>query len=1379
MKRLLLIIFILFISLSIFAIERGLTITPLPLPEKGLTGRAKIYQPEAITANPQTGLRIDRDTWEAVDSIHVDCYIPAAGFIGTKFDATSVSLEKITNISTIIELSEIAIAKSPIWIRTALANTLCQLSEENQTKWAGVICDANDPYIDEIAFSVANCSVQYLESDNAYTELFTENAWLIYEIDNDLSYVDVIDYGNSFNDENYYSTTRYWKRDAEGNLSQQEVPRDIYYWYIVHPKLTDEIPAYIDPSTLESNSTHTNNITDPESGYFWRDYLYNHNDDGYPKLKYYLQNCEIAWNGQNLNTESAIGAMSSWLSQSLSFTSNSERPHQPVRIYDKHIGRCGEHADMRAAIARIGLIPATSILSISGDHTWNHFWDEQWIHWDSPDVNNPLLYENGWGKVFGSVFEIKSNGFLTAVTDMYSEGWATLEIYVLDDEGSPVDGARVILCTSSSNTTDNISITNSEGKCEFIVGDNRSYSFYVSSPVGNCSYQQIVDNTVDGETYTYSVNLLGTLPGLDYETITVPADYTDDYKIAAEFTLEKDVIYGTIPMDDTDNTFLCEATDGGMINFFMTDNTNFDQYQAGESFSTFNQLIDAETGSIDFDIPADDSWTAFWDNSTNSRNPQHVSGWVTLYSYDETGGMATISGTISDAVSGENISAVTITAGVYETTSDAEGNYSLSIYPNDYEINISKSGYADYSIAISVENGDNETQNVEMQELIYAPNNILAEILLTSQAHISWQQPTRMSNTRENQTRELLGYDVYRFLEGEENNLAQWELIAEEVSTSYYEDAAWINLPEGIYRYGVGASYSDGNDSARNISNRVYKDKFVSVNVDIYTNSSDSADGAIVKLSNQECPNSIYSYTSETVDESVTFAEVFKGTYTLQVSMSNFEDYIEDDIEIVDVSSLIALLNEIIYQVQGIAVIDHIAYWEPVPADQANRAFQNYKLFVDDMGNSIATTESHQYDLSGYGDDTHVVGISAVFTTGESTISNLEFNQGSSFESDLVANYHLDGSADDASENAHNGEIIGDITFADAGISGSCAEFDESAEYISAATVFTEAPEAFTLSWWILPDNAFNWNQQIRAAIGWDGFNFHTTNEGTIYTGTNTGTRFAPNTCSEGITVDEWQHFVYSYGNGMSALYKNGEKIASRENTAAPIAWGGFQIGHSNENTISGKVDEVVLWERALGTTETQHIFTSNFPYWGVLEGTVTNLADNTPVESAVLSIGMFSAVTDAAGHYSIDLAACSYSKLTCVVDNFDAEMVESIIISDGETTIIDFEYGFTGATSDAVIPNTNILFTNYPNPFNPSTTISYSLSDAQNVELAIYNIKGQLVNTLVNEIRPAGKSSIIWEGFDGNRKPVASGIYFYKLQTKNYSDIKRMILLK
>jgi C1A family cysteine protease len=98
---------------------------------------------------------------------------------------------------------------------------------------------------------------------------------------------------------------------------------------------------------------------------------------------------------------------------------------------------------------------------------------------------------------------------------------------------------------------------------------------------------------------------------------------------------------------------------------------------------------------------------------------------------------------------------------------------------------------------------------------------------------------------------------------------------------------------------------------------------------------------------------------------------------------------------------------------------------------------------------------------------------------------------------------------------------------------------------------------------------------------------------------------------------------------------------------------------------------------------------------------------------------------------------------------------------------------------TENVIKITPKLFGNFPNPFNPSTTISYQLSTDSDVILTIYNIKGQKVKTLVNETLPAGRVSVVWNGEDNNSKQVSSGIYFYKLSVGNHQQTKKMLLLK
>ncbi|RLC58267.1 MAG: hypothetical protein DRH89_01540 [Candidatus Cloacimonadota bacterium] len=86
----------------------------------------------------------------------------------------------------------------------------------------------------------------------------------------------------------------------------------------------------------------------------------------------------------------------------------------------------------------------------------------------------------------------------------------------------------------------------------------------------------------------------------------------------------------------------------------------------------------------------------------------------------------------------------------------------------------------------------------------------------------------------------------------------------------------------------------------------------------------------------------------------------------------------------------------------------------------------------------------------------------------------------------------------------------------------------------------------------------------------------------------------------------------------------------------------------------------------------------------------------------------------------------------------------------------------------------------NYPNPFNPATTISFSVTQTSSfVNLDIYNIKGQKVKQLISDQLSAGQRTVIWNGTDDNGKSVSSGIYFYKLKTANFEKTKKMIFLK
>lgn len=94
-------------------------------------------------------------------------------------------------------------------------------------------------------------------------------------------------------------------------------------------------------------------------------------------------------------------------------------------------------------------------------------------------------------------------------------------------------------------------------------------------------------------------------------------------------------------------------------------------------------------------------------------------------------------------------------------------------------------------------------------------------------------------------------------------------------------------------------------------------------------------------------------------------------------------------------------------------------------------------------------------------------------------------------------------------------------------------------------------------------------------------------------------------------------------------------------------------------------------------------------------------------------------------------------------------------------------------------VPQAFMLFDNYPNPFNPITTIRYTLPGQAKVTLKIYNILGQEIKTLVNKVQPAGIKSVRWDGRDNHNQPASSGIYIYRLQAGNQVQSKKMILLE
>lgn len=129
--------------------------------------------------------------------------------------------------------------------------------------------------------------------------------------------------------------------------------------------------------------------------------------------------------------------------------------------------------------------------------------------------------------------------------------------------------------------------------------------------------------------------------------------------------------------------------------------------------------------------------------------------------------------------------------------------------------------------------------------------------------------------------------------------------------------------------------------------------------------------------------------------------------------------------------------------------------------------------------------------------------------------------------------------------------------------------------------------------------------------------------------------------------------------------------------------------------------------------------------------------------------------------------------------------------IGDANAATLDLREAYTASpthgvrsivqlSSTVLRPNTYALYANFPNPFNPSTSIEYALPEASPVQIAIYDILGQQVRELAtHSLQPAGFYQLTWNGLNNSGQGVASGIYFYRLKTPSFAQTRKMTLVK
>lgn len=183
-------------------------------------------------------------------------------------------------------------------------------------------------------------------------------------------------------------------------------------------------------------------------------------------------------------------------------------------------------------------------------------------------------------------------------------------------------------------------------------------------------------------------------------------------------------------------------------------------------------------------------------------------------------------------------------------------------------------------------------------------------------------------------------------------------------------------------------------------------------------------------------------------------------------------------------------------------------------------------------------------------------------------------------------------------------------------------------------------------------------------------------------------------------------------------------------------------------------------------------------PTTGIIAGVVSD-NEGLLLENAEITAGAYNAQTDVNGEYEMEVEAGDYT-VTCYLEGYEVPEDVQVTVTPEETIVVDFVLEpEVGVDDDIQYPVTSL--SNHPNPFNPSTTISFSLDNNQNGEIEIFNLKGQKVKTFViNSSTEQVIHSVTWNGDDESGKSLSSGVYLYKLSVDGKSTaINKCLMLK
>jgi hypothetical protein len=272
------------------------------------------------------------------------------------------------------------------------------------------------------------------------------------------------------------------------------------------------------------------------------------------------------------------------------------------------------------------------------------------------------------------------------------------------------------------------------------------------------------------------------------------------------------------------------------------------------------------------------------------------------------------------------------------------------------------------------------------------------------------------------------------------------------------------------------------------------------------------------------------------------------------------------------------------------------------------------------------------------------------------------------------------------------------------------------------------------------------------------------------------------------IAVDDSDN-VYITGGRTIKYDRDGNKLWTG-------AWGGVDIalGGSNNIYVTGAGSDFVtvkydpngdtVWVRRYGGPKNEYLESHSVATGNSNNVYVTGTSPSARGYPDYLTIGYYSngdtawtqrydgrGYWDWATDIALDHAGNVYvTGWSIVPETSDDYLTIKYVQSTGDVSDV---------TGDPKRPRDFALMQNYPNPFNPSTKIEFFLLRSSFVTLSVHNVLGRRVRMLIFEVMPSGHKYVRWDGKDDSGEEVSSGIYFYRLQTADFTDAKKMLLLK